>query len=135
MSTESHFLSAAVVNGNTMVIIRGWWQQLTGADTDGPLHASYHTCGSLYRGLFLEKWEKMKRQSLGDRLLIIRIWVNDFWKCMRWLNALDYFWRHWYADVQDSVGNLFIVEAASHLSAICNKAFNLADSWPLTYNT
>lgn len=84
---KSLCLSAAVVHGDAIVIIKAWWHCLTGTATDGLLHGSYNACRSLHSGLFLER-RKHERQSLGGRLLIIWMWVRDFCKCMRWLNAV-----------------------------------------------
>lgn len=108
---KSLYLSAAVVKGNTTVIIKAWWHWLTGTATDGPFHGSYSACRSLYGGLYLERW-KHERQSLGDRLLIIWMWVNGFGKCMRWLNG-EYGWLFYFIfDMQMckfSICNLFML--------------------------
>lgn len=74
-------LSAAVVNGNSVVIIKAWWHCLTGTATDGPWLWQCRQITS-WRANFreLETWK-----TAGDRLLIVWMWLGDFWTCMRWL--------------------------------------------------
>lgn len=50
-------LSAAVVNGEAIVIIKAWWHCLAGTATDGLLPGSHNACRSFHSGLFLERWK------------------------------------------------------------------------------